>query len=161
MTRPTIEQLLDRAEILDLLYHYCSAADRSEPAGMLPVFTEDCRVSYDPALPVMRGRRELGEMLDRFLGVTVSGTHYITNPIFDFRGPDEALLGCYMYSWQRFASFPATADVHRWGRYEIRLVRTGDGWRISHMKLLSAGEYGGARIAEQMGRRPTPIMDWD
>lgn len=161
MSRPTIDQLLDQAEILDLLYRYCSAADRSEPAGMLPAFTEDCRVSYDPALPVMASRQELSDMLYKFLGVTVSGTHYITNPIFEFQDTDEVLLGCYMYSWQRFTGWPAVSDVHRWGRYELRLVRTGEGWRISHMRLLSAGEYGGARIGEQMGRQPIPMMDWN
>lgn len=160
MTGRNLDLLFDKQDILETLYRYCSAADRSEPAGMLEAFVEDCIVCYDPALPPMRSRQALSDMLYAFLGNTVSGSHYITNPLFDFVGPDEALLGCYMYSWQRFAGYPAEADVHRYGRYELRWVRTGEGWKISHLRLLSAGELGGGtRIAEQMGRQPTPIMD--
>jgi hypothetical protein len=155
-----IDRLFDQMEILDRLYRYCSAADRSDPPGMLGAFSEDCTVNYDPAAPVMRSRQELSDMLHAFLGAVISGSHYVTNPIFEFIDADEALLGCYMYSWQRFAGYPAIADVHRWGRYEIRLRRTDGEWLITHMRLLSAGEYGGDRIAEQMSRGPVPILDF-
>jgi hypothetical protein len=159
MTNRTIDELFDRQDILELLYRYCSAADRNEPPGMLAAFVEDCVVSYVPDAEPMRGKAALGEMLRAFLGNVVSGSHYVTNPVFEFVGPGEALLGCYMYSWQRFTGYPALADVHRYGRYELRFVRTGEGWRITHLRLLSAGEFGGERIAEQMGRAATPIMD--
>lgn len=160
MTNRNVAELFDRQDILELLYRYCSAADRSEPAGMLEAFTDDAIISYVPDIEPMHGKQALSDMLHAFLGNTVSGSHYITNPLFDFVGPNEALLGCYMYSWQRFAGWPAEADVHRYGRYEIRFVREGGRWWITHLRLLSAGELGGgARIGEQMGREPTPILD--
>lgn len=155
-----IDQLFDKMEILEMLYRYCSAADRSDPAGMLVAFTADCVVNYDPAAPIMHGRQALSDMLYSFLGAVVSGSHYINNPIFEFTGPDEVLLGCYMYSWQRFTGYPMVSDVHRWGRYEIRLERIDGAWLINHMRLISAGEYGGARIAEQMSRGPLPTLDF-
>jgi hypothetical protein len=64
-----------------------------------------------------------------------------------------------MYSWQRFTGHPMTADCHRWGRYENRFLRTPDGWRIARLKLISAGEYGGARIGEQLGRPFPPTFE--
>jgi len=63
-------------------------------------------------------------------------------------------------SWRvRFTGFPVTADCHRWGRYENRFVRTPDGWRMDRLTLVSAGEYGGARIGEQLGRTFPPSFD--
>lgn len=159
MTGRNIAELFDRQDILELLYRYCSAADRNEPPGMLEAFVDDCIVSYVPDAEPMRGKQALSDMLFAFLGAVISGSHYIANPVFEFLGADEALLGCYMYSWQRFTGYPQVEDVHRYGRYEIRFLRTGDGWKITHLRLLSAGEFGGDRIAEQMGRRCTPILD--
>lgn len=159
MPERNLDELYDRNDILEVMYRYCSAADRSEPAGMLECFLPDALISYIPDEPTMRGTAELSAMLNAFLGDVISGSHFITNPLFEFRGRDEALLGCYMYSWQRFRGYPGVSDVHRWGRYELRFVRIGGAWKISHLRLLSAGEYGGTRIAEQMGRRPLPIMD--
>ncbi|HET9694635.1 MAG TPA: hypothetical protein VFP48_09620, partial [Steroidobacteraceae bacterium] len=56
------------------------------------------------------------------------------------------------YSWQRFKAHPVAADCHRYGRYELRVVRTSEGWKLSRLNLLSAGEYGGSRLGEQFGR---------
>ena len=159
VTERNIDELFDRMEILEAMYRYCSAADRNEPEGMIEIFVPDAVIDYIPDQPSIHGTAALSEMLHAFLGNVVSGSHYITNPLFNFKSPDEALLGCYMYSWQRFKGYPGEADVHRWGRYELRWVRTDDGWKINYLRLLSAGEYGGTRIAEQIGRTPVPTID--
>lgn len=156
-----IRELKDRIDILETMYAYCRHADNLDPARMAALFVEDCIAQFVPGgeEAVLRGRAALTEMLSNALSVTVSGSHHIANAELVFETPDRVILHCYMYSWQRFAGYPVTADCHRWGRYENRFVRTGDGWRMDRLRLLSAGEYGGARIGEQLGRLYPPRFD--
>jgi len=155
---PQVRRLADRTDILDTLYTYTRHADRLDPAAMVSLFTEDCVVSYIEGEPEMQGRRALHEMLSTYLPNSVSSIHYLSNSQVLFESDDAAAVHTYMYSWQRFRTHPVTADCHRYGQYEMRLVRTAEGWRFTHMRLLSHGEYGGARIAEQLNRPWPPVF---
>ena len=155
-----IQRLVDRVDILETMYAYCRHADNLDAASMVALFTDDCIANFVPGgdVFILRGKGPLTQMLSNALGATVSGSHHISNAELIFETPDRVVMHCYMYSWQRFAGFPVTADCHRWGRYENRFVRTPEGWRLDRLRLLSAGEYGGARIGEQLGRPfPPPI----
>jgi SnoaL-like domain len=156
-----IQRLVDREEISELMARYCRHADLLDAAGMAACFTDDCIVAYVPAsmAPPARSRQELLGFLNAYFPNSVSSSHYVTNVELIFDTPDQVTAATYMYSWQRFKTFPAAADCHRYGRYELRIVRTDDGWRFSRLNLLSAGEYGGARIAEQFGRPWPPRFE--
>jgi hypothetical protein len=156
-----VQELKDRSDILDVMHEYCRHADNLDPASMVALFVDDCVANFVPGGEdtILRGKAQLMNMLAGALDVTVSGSHHITNAEFVFEAPDRVTFHCYMYSWQRFKGFPVTADCHRWGRYENRFVRTPAGWRFSRLKLTSAGEYGGARIGEQLGRPFPPRFD--
>jgi len=158
MDEKKVRRLLDKQDMLEILYQYCEAADKNDPANMTKFFHEDCVVQYVPTESIKRGVKQLSDHLFSFLGAVISGSHYIMNPMFEFVSDDEVLLACYMFSWQRFSGYPAQADAFRFGRYEIRFIRSGETWRMTHMKLLSAGEIGGDRIAEQMGRPFPPVL---
>ena len=157
----TIRELKDRVDIHETMYEYCRHADNLDAPSMVNLFTDDCVACYVPGNDdyLLRGKQQLTKMLTDALAVTVSGSHHISNVELKFQTPDEVIFFSYMYSWQRFTGFPVTADCHRWGRYENRFVRTPQGWRISHMRLLSAGEYGGARIGEQLGQPYPPSFE--
>ena len=157
----TVRELKDRVDILETMYEYCRHADQLNPAGMVALFVDDCVANFVPGdeADMLRGKAQLTRMLTDALGGTVSGSHHISNAELRFDTPDQVTFYSYMYSWQRFTGFPTTADCHRWGRYENRFVRTSAGWRISGLKLISAGEYGGARIGEQLGRPFPPSFD--
>ena len=154
-------ELKSRVEILETMYAYCRHADNLDPASMVALFTDDCVANFVPGAEeyTLRGKVQLNRMLSDALGVTVSGSHHISNAELIFKSAVRVVLHCYMYSWQRFTGFPVTADCHRWGRYENRFVRTADGWRMDRLKLVSAGEYGGARIGEQLGRPFPPQIE--
>jgi len=156
-----VRRLQDRVEILETLYAYCRHADQLNGDAMADLFVEDCITNFVPGgeEKILRGREALRGFLNGALGVTVSGSHHITNAELIFETPDRVALHCYMYSWQRFQGFPATPDCHRWGRYENRFARTAQGWRMDRLKLVSAGEYGGARIGEQLGRPFPPSFE--
>jgi hypothetical protein len=155
-----IRELKDRVDILETMYAYCRHADQLNGDAMADLFVEDCASNFfaGRAENELHGREALRTFLRGALAVTVSGSHHIANAELIFETPDRVTLHCYMYSWQRFQGFPSTADCHRWGRYENQFVRTADGWRLSRLRLLSAGEYGGARIGEQLGRPFPPTF---
>lgn len=157
----TVRELKDRTDILETKYAYCRHADNLDVEGMAAQFTDDCVVNYvasDDSL-AMRGKDALRRMLTAYFETSVSSAHYITNAEIRFDGADRATMHCYMYSWQRFKDHPVTADCHRWGRYETLFVRARVGWRMSQLRLLSMGEYGGARIGEQFARPFPPRFD--
>jgi len=147
-----LRRLHDRVSILETLYCYCRHADQLDPAGMAALFTEDCVLTFFRDGPTLRGRAAVQARLAERLAVTVSGSHHLSNEEVLFEGADAATVHAYMYSWQRFQGWPGVSDVHRWGRYGVRLVRRDGAWRISHMRLLSAGEYGSHRIGEHLGQ---------
>ncbi|MGE0665681.1 MAG: nuclear transport factor 2 family protein [Sphingomonadales bacterium] len=147
-----------RTQIIDLIHSYCRAADRLDPPSMLAHFADDCRVSYVVGEPWL-DRAALADMLGAYLPNTVSSQHMITNEEIVFASDDEAVLHTYMYSWQRYRDFPMRSDTHRFGRYECRVVRTADGWRFTHMLLVSAGELGEPRIGEQLARPWPPAFE--
>ena len=156
-----VRQLKDRVDILETMYAYCRHADLLDGDGMADLFTPNCIANFVPGGEdtILRGQAALRAFLNGALGVTVSGSHHISNAELIFETPDRVTLHCYMYSWQQFTGFPVTSDCHRWGRYENQFVRTPQGWRMRRLMLLSAGEYGGARIGEQLGRPFPPVFD--
>jgi hypothetical protein len=155
-----VRRLTDRFEILETMYAYCRHADQLDGVAMAALFVDDCTAQFIHGDEhVLRGRQALTEFLCSALAVTVSGSHHIANEELIFETADRVILNCYMYSWQRFQGYPQTADCHRWGRYENRFVRTPIGWRMDRLRLHSAGEYGGARIGEQLGRPFPPRFD--
>lgn len=156
-----VRQLKDRVDVLETMHAYCRHADNLDGDAMAALFVENCIANFVPggAETILRGRRALNDFLNTALGGTVSGSHHIANEEVIFETPDRVILHCYMYSWQRFTGFPVTSDCHRWGRYENRFIRTADGWRMDRLKLISAGEYGGARIGEQLGRPFPPQFE--
>jgi hypothetical protein len=157
----TRQRLQDRIDVLETMYRYCRYADTQDARAMTDLFTEDCVVSYfGGRAPVYRSRSELYTTRKESLAKTLSGSHHITNAELFWETQDCVSATMHMYSWQRFKSYPATADCHRWGRYECRFVREDAGWRISHLILHSAGEYGGARSAEQLACSSPPHFEF-
>lgn len=156
-----VQRLTDRLDINELMARYCRHADLLDAEGMAGCFTDDCVVAYVPAsiAAPARSKKELLGFLHAYFPNSVSSTHYITNVELLFDTADRVTAHTYMYSWQRFKSYPAAADCHRYGRYEFQIVRTAQSWQFSRLNLLSAGEYGGERIAEQFNRPWPPQFD--
>lgn len=156
-----IQRLTDRLDINELMGRYCRHADLLDAEGMAGCFTDDCIVAYVPASVAApaRSKKELLGFLNAYFPNSVSSTHYITNVELVFDTSDQVRAHTYMYSWQRFKGYPAAADCHRYGRYEFQILRAPQGWRFSRLNLLSAGEYGGDRIAEQFNRPWPPSFN--
>lgn len=135
-----IQQLLDRTEISELKYAYARAADDLAPDRMVKRFLPECTATYVIGESPIVGRDALRDWYARRLGTVVSSSHHVSNVEVSFVDADTAQLRAYLYSWQRFAEFPARGDRHCWARYLDTWVRTSDGWFQSSLVYLLAGE---------------------
>ncbi|WP_217642400.1 nuclear transport factor 2 family protein [Bacillus sp. OK048] len=163
-----VQRLEDIEAIKEIMHQYAHCADMCDPEGMIACFTDDCMAKYFTddlskgyEAPVFNKSETYDYLKQRLIDYVNSASHHISNEQIYFEKIDRAVAYMYMYSWQRFTSYPQQPDMHRWGRYEIFYVKEKDGeWRISNLQLLSAGEYNGTRIAEQFNRSwpPVPIQ---
>jgi hypothetical protein len=64
----------------------------------------------------------------------------LTNFEVEVTSADEVVLRCYLYSWQRFDPSGGRADRHRWARYVDTWRRDPEGWVLTSLRLLTAGE---------------------
>ncbi|SOD71792.1 SnoaL-like protein [Jatrophihabitans sp. GAS493] len=151
-----LRQLLDRSEIIDRKHAYIRAADACDAERMVARFTEDCRISYTPDGPPLLGRETLREWYSTRLTSVVASSHHVSNFEFVFSDADTATMYCYLYSWQRFAQYPAVADRHRYARYIDTWVRHHDGWWQVSLTCLVAGEFSSDRPL-----RIGEYLDWD
>jgi hypothetical protein len=127
----TVQALLDKQAITEVLLGYCRAIDRRDAELMRriywpdaiddhAVFQGDVEAFIAYAFPFMEG---------------VVTQHAITNIWIDLTGPDEAFSECY---FSGFHDFPAeTGRLERvvGGRYLDRHERRGGEWRIASRTL--------------------------
>jgi hypothetical protein len=81
----------------------------------------------------------------------VASSHQLTNFEVELVAEGEAVLRCYLYSWQRFEAGTGRADRHRWARYRDTWSRGPSGWALTSLRLLEAGEspaVPGGRVGE-------------
>jgi hypothetical protein len=155
----TVDEIVDRTEIMDLMIRYCRAADLGDAAGMAAVFADPCEVRlFADQGQVFRSPTAYREALAPLLGKVQAGSHYVGNAEYWFDGDGSAVVHCYMYSWQRFVPDMALPDRHRMGRYELLVTRQECGWRIVSLRLIVVGEDGGNRLCEHVDRPWPPVF---
>lgn len=151
-----LQQLIDRAEIHDVLARYSRAVDRGDWELLRSVYHADAHddhVDYRGDVPGLVRWLE-----DRFAGADNS-THFLGNCLIEFAGPHLALVETYFVSMrlrvptedERRGLQPADAISRQsWGRYVDRFERRGDRWGIAHRRVVldarfTAAARGGAR----------------
>jgi ketosteroid isomerase-like protein len=119
--------LADRAAILELAARYNRAADGTDPAAVLAVFTDDGVVEMhgrDDGPAVFAGL-ELAQLVAPFEGQRV---HMTTDPIVVVDGErathTSTLLLCTRSRRRGIAALFT-------GRYDDQLVKTSQGWRFA------------------------------
>ena len=134
----TLEGLLDKAEITDLIHAYCYHFDRAEVQEVVALFAEDAVIDYGPDVPTMTGSDEFGPMIARGLADLFEATsHHVSNVVIQFDDPNAATSICYLYAWHRYRDGGQESKL--WGQYHHDFVRTEAGWRISRLVLRATG----------------------
>lgn len=138
MTRPTVEQIVDRIEIDDLLTRYATAIDTKQFDLLDDVFTPDAFVDYtsaggiDGAFPAVKAW--LADVLPHFPAYQ----HLVGNRNVTLEG-DQARAVSVFFNPMVMAD-GSTFFVG--GEYHDRLLRTPDGWRIAERVEKTVWTYG-------------------
>lgn len=138
MTQMTLSELSDRAEIADILFHFCQILDQRNWDAMDQIFHDDASVRYsyrDTVEPAMDWVARASGILDAFSGTF----HQLGNMLIDIDG-DTAWCETYVTATHRV---PPTAPKEGfWGskdepyngvagaRYIDRFERRDGKWKI-------------------------------
>lgn len=149
----TLEGLLDKSRIADVIHAYCLHFDRAEAEAVADLFTEDAVVDYGPEFPAMTGREVILPAVASGLATRFAATsHHVSNIMVTFDGPDRATSICYVYAWHRYRD--GSRDGELWAQYHHEFRRTPHGWKIARLVLKAAGTDGFHRTTmHPIGRR--------
>lgn len=144
----------DKILIGELLSGYCRMLDTMALDDVDIYFTEDCIVEFgaDARLNAC-GSAELASKLSR-LWRWRRTAHHLSNIEVQLSGQDRAFASSYVLAWHQRED---GTNAILYGLYRDALIRTANGWRISHRRQ----EMNGSEPAFPIGifpaeRRPPP-----
>lgn len=123
----------DRQAIIDLTVTYCWALDTKDWDRLDDVFVPEATANLGGTSHV--GLDDIRERISTTLERFDDSQHMVSNHQVHVEG-DEATCRCYLQA-QHVNGGPLDGRSYTvGGRYEDRLVRTADGWRIAHRDLV-------------------------
>ena len=154
-SHPSLQKVIDRQEITDVLYRYARGADRLDIDMFRTFFWEDG--GYEDS--IVDGQAKdfvpslIGETVRNFFEVT---QHFITNVRIDFEGPNLAFSECYFLAFhvvpsnrealtavigpERMAEmggdYSRRYEIFVAGRYLDRLERRTGEWRVKKRRFV-------------------------
>lgn len=154
MPEHTLQRLLDRLAIEEVLIAYCRALDDVDLEAVERLFTQGCVVSYGPEARLNhRGAAEVARALARMWRFEAS-SHHLSNVVIAFEDDDHAAASSTVFAWHRL---PDGTETEIYGEYRDRLARTAEGWRIAERKMLMNGASRSFRVGiHPRPRRPPP-----
>lgn len=138
----TPQDLLDHAEISALLDAYADGIDRRDFDRVAALFTEDATLDYRSSGGPSGPLDEVMAWLRASLPAVTLTQHLLTNCHVEVEG-DTATAATQLFNPLLFAGDETTLLLLG-GRYDDRLRRTADGWRISdrvHTTIWTAGPF--------------------
>lgn len=129
---PTMQQLLDRQEIVDLTIAYGWLLDHGPRSGLDAVFTRDAVAVYGGQ--EFEGLDAIIAKIEASLGHLTVSQHLVANQQVDLDG-DRATCRCYVQAQHTKRGTPGGDNYIMAGRYVDEVARTADGWRIVHRVL--------------------------
>jgi ketosteroid isomerase-like protein len=141
----TLENLLDRMEITDLLNRYATALDDRDWTRLATCFTPDAVGLYGPVLGRRDGFAAIEQLCRGALEPLDSSHHMITNHEIEIDG-DTARARCYLQAQHTKRGTPGGDNFVIAGAYIDELVRTADGWRIRQRELRVIWQEGNPRV---------------
>lgn len=143
MSTATLQQLIDRDAIVDVMSRYARGIDRRDEAVYRACFTDAIDVAMGGGLQEAVDANAWVTSAFGLVGQYEATQHIISNHHVEL-SEDTATCG-------------AEVQAQHWrpdgywligGRYENQLVRTTDGWRIRHLELtIRWSETAGAGMA--------------
>lgn len=140
-----IRAITDRLAVVEVLHRFAAGLDRRDWALYRSVFTDEIELDYSSYRPTNIGTWRADDWVARarqvFPGLDATA-HSVTNAIVELDG-DTARISAYVRADHALVEpstdgDPAGARTRVYtvcGRYEDRLVRTADGWKIAAKAL--------------------------
>ncbi|WP_185996661.1 nuclear transport factor 2 family protein [Nocardioides campestrisoli] len=131
-----VQTLLARQQVTDTLHEYSRHVDTCDVDALVGIFTEDAVFDYGHGR-VFTGRKTLDGLFREVLAKYAATNHHCSTTTFLALDAETAETITYVYAFHD--SGPGGQHVHVWGRYEDRLVREADRWRIAQRRVRVAG----------------------
>jgi len=140
-----LQDLIDKIEIGEMQSRYMFALDWYDADVYASLFTDDATLEWPEGH--CQGRAQIREAcvrvgaMYRRLAEPAKPTkmahkrHFISNRTIRIEG-DHATARCYWYDFNN-DNQPRWPYVQAYGYYEDELVRTPEGWRFSHRKIIN------------------------
>jgi 3-phenylpropionate/cinnamic acid dioxygenase small subunit len=128
-----LDELLDKQAITETCYRYGIALDSRDWAKLRTCFTEDAKAIYRGLEPC-QNYQDIEDRCRAVLEPLTASQHLIGNVTVELEG-DEAACVSYLQAQHVKAGTPGGDNYIIAGRYDDRLVRTADGWRMSERRL--------------------------
>lgn len=135
----------DRRAIDDVLYRYAHALDFREWELMDEVFAPDAVADFLELGGVHEGREAIVSFVAAALTGLDATQHIIATPRVLLDG-DRATATCYLQAQHVFRGAPGGDHFLVGGHYVDELVRTPEGWRITHRTLHMTWSEGNADV---------------
>ena len=147
MSELTMEKLLERAKIEDLLNRYATALDGRDWDVLDEVFAPDATAHFQ-GIGHYEDRDAIVAVIRSVLGQCGPTQHLLGNMRIEING-QEAQSKCYLQAIHAGLGKYASEKMTVWGEYRDKLKRTPQGWRIVHRELAgihAEGDIGTAVI---------------
>lgn len=132
MTRLTIEQLLDRQEISDVLIGYARGADRGDADLIASAYHDDAIEDHGGTF--LGSASDYVAMLRKILPQAPRMSHIVTNMTIELDG-DHAATECYFLTFSRRDAGDDPFDSLTMARVLDRFEKRDGAWRIAHRRL--------------------------
>ena len=134
MSDEALQRLLDQHEIVTVAIRYCSTLDAREFDRLGEVFVADATAELGDSGP-LTGLDQIAATCRAALAPLDASHHLVGNHVVEV-GLDTATHRCYVQAQHVRRGVEGGRTFIIAGRYEDRLVRTVDGWRIAHRDLI-------------------------
>jgi hypothetical protein len=141
----------DKWAVAETLYRYATGIDRRDWSLYRSIFTDEVLFdfsSYGPNRPprLLRSADWIDNLVPLFTGLDAT-QHSMTNPTVRVDG-DRADITMYMQAHHVFDSNDPESYYTLGGYYDDTLVRNGDSWLISGVKLTVTWQRGNYDVME-------------
>jgi hypothetical protein len=137
MDRDDLRRLLDERRVADALYRFAEGIDLRDWDLYRSAFGETLTFDYTAHRPGSEGTVPAGTWVERvrrrFESLDAT-QHTMTNPRITIDG-DRAVCSMYVEAWHSVDVDGSTVHCTLGGRYVNELVRVGDEWRITVLRL--------------------------
>jgi hypothetical protein len=147
----TLAELGARLAIRELIDRYAMAVDGRNWELYRTVFTPDATIDYTDSGGMRADLETTVKWLDEVLGIFAGLQHNMTNHVVELDG-DRARACTYYVAHHTLVEGDGESLLTMGGFYRDRLVRSGEGWRIS--ERVELGEWMQGPYPDGVARPP-------